>query len=303
MKLLRCLLCCTLIFSSSVLTFAQEKQSLAQLQKETQNAPHWAVHLSYTAILSSFAALDLYLIYRAGKLNQIAEKQAAEIKNLETQLKQATASASQKNPLPPNTKKHTRQIVKQTANKPAPAVHAVPNIDQYIAWAKSPQAKSFVRENQRFIAQLPPAEAHSLIRNIDQALQHPNGRAFLNALAHRTSDIATKQLYIKATRYLKVVAFAAILVSVFDTQEAKAQKQLTRLEENPLLFLEASEEQLAEWEQNPKADALCRQFANLTKQAASLSEEEASSALGIALQQSPNMLRKWHGATSRQLAR
>ena len=69
----------------------------------------------------------------------------------------------------------------------------------------------------------------------------------------------------------------ALLAIFIDTPDVQAQTQLMRLQQNPALFLEATPQQLAAWEQNPQANALCRRTAEAIDRAASLdlSDQEA----------------------------
>ena len=100
----------------------------------------------------------------------------------------------------------------------------------------------------------------------------------LNRLTWQASHITRKQAFIAVEKYIKGFAVTALLFTLaFPAADAQAQTRLSRLEQNPALFLQADADQLKAWEKNPRANALCRKVAEVIDQAYSLklTDEEA----------------------------
>lgn len=158
----------------------------------------------------------------------------------------------------------------QTATKPT--------ADGYKYLAKTELSKYVLKESPYQFAYLSEYEIRSVLQNLDRISNHKTNTALLelNSLIQKSSNISVKQLYIQAERYVKFLTVAAVFYAlVVPTDLHATQSEINRLEKNPSLFLEADQQQLQRWEQNPRADALCRQIAKAIDQAAALPVTEA----------------------------
>ena len=301
MKLPARLFCCLLSISFSISAVAQELPPLSQIQAQAQKQVaknKWIETWLLPAVTVTAVGADIWLAIRNKKLERINQQQTLYTKQLEKTLQDVRYENS-------NLRGQRKSLVRQRDNalklwqdaeellnkqkpplllssKASPAASA----ESYMYLARSPLSKRFIKANYSQLSSITQQERKALIRDIDEVakLSYSNARRILDQKVWGAKSISLKQLYIQAGKCIKLVAVTAVLGTLFSAQNVQAQKHISRLQNNPALFLQASAQELAAWEKNPQANALCRQIARAIGQAASLhlTEQEALDILPLA---------------------
>ena len=303
MKVPTRLLCVVLSLSLCCPVWAQNNApSLSQLQKQAQNQVKqnpWVKNWLLPTALSATTGAGIWLMYKNTQAARLLKQKDEHIRQIQEALQdtryevkslraQRASLVTQRDNALKLWEQTEKLLNKQKPPKILPsAASSAATADSYMYLARSPLSQRFIRENFRQMAALSEAERTLLIRNIDDiALGDPAQSLIrLNGLTHKAKSITLRQLYIQVQRYVKFVAVVAILEMLFSPQDVQAQRKLARLHSNPSLFLQASEQQLLEWEKDPQADKLCRNIAQAIDQAVSLqiTPEQSKNILEAAL--------------------
>lgn len=286
---------CLLAICFCTSSFAQTAPSLAQLQEkakqQVEQTPWIKRHaVPLAAVVAAGGVLTINQLRQAHR-NKVLRAQIKELEQglqdykyevsrlrenndfLSWKVEQAENRATFAEKI--SEKKHTLKPAVQPTPKPAPSASATP-----LSRAKTDLSKRLVQEQSYLLKNMPEAEVKYLLQDIDLlAKQKPSHALYtLQRMMRKSSgNIARVQALIAVEKHIKFGVVTALLAVFIEMPDVHAQNQLMRLQQNPALFLEATPQQLAAWEQNPQADALCRRTAEAIDRAASLdlSDQEA----------------------------
>lgn len=289
-RILSCLLLCC--FSTAL--FAQSDRSLVELQaqakQQTEMNPWIKKYLITTAVgigvggVGWLTVNNLRLRHQKRALqNQTEELEKAlqdyryEVRNLREQRASLVMQRDKALDLWEQANITLKQQQKERALVPAKTA-TQPTAQSYKYLAKSPLSKRLLESNPAQFTYLSEHEIRSVLWNLDHVSQSQSAQKTLmelSGLIRKTPNISVKQLYIQAGRYVKVIAIVGLFSAlVAPTESIAAQSKLSRLQQNPALFLQADKIQLEEWQKDPRANTLCRQIAAAIDQAAALPVQE-----------------------------
>ena len=316
MKLPVRVLCCVISCALCSTAFAQDNPPLSLIQAQSRRQVQenkWINNwLHYSLFLGGVPVFPF-----AGKQNihisQLEQQWKIQTSQLEKEINSArgqtksSLSAPQKN-TETLWKESEKLLKKQSKTNTLPSrTKAAPASESYLRLARSPISKRLAEQYPYQLSLLSQGERLALFSHIDEVASKSTTRQLthLHFWAREASSITARQLYIHASKYVKVIALTALFSSLLTPQNLQAQPALRRLENNPALFLDASPDELAEWEQDPQLNAFCRRIADSIDQAAALNitDEQSQQLLQIVRQEQIAGQLIQRAAAARQKAR
>ena len=127
---------------------------------------------------------------------------------------------------------------------------------------KTQLSQRIMKNYQPRISRLPLSEQQGLIEALDEAVMRKRTAGRQNAikfLEQKAFQSSTTSLYFIIAKRMLLLAGVLAATDLF-LQSSSQEKMLLRLTQNPVLFLDATDQQLEELARNPQAATYCRRI-------------------------------------------
>lgn len=127
---------------------------------------------------------------------------------------------------------------------------------------KTQLSQRIMKNYQPRISRLPLSEQQGLIEALDEAVMRKRTAGRQNAikfLEQKAFQSSTTSLYFIIAKRMLLLAGVLAATDLF-VQSSSQEKMLLRLTQNPVLFLDATDQQLEELARNPQAATYCRRI-------------------------------------------